>query len=233
MPHPHPYPHDQYRKIPADCLHYLPASDMHPADTHFHFSFAHYFNPKNIRFGVLRVINDDDVMAHDGFHIHSHRDMEIVSYVLSGRLTHWDSETDKEMVLERGHAQIVTAGTGVLHSELNNSDERCRFLQIWILPPAKGLSVRYAHHAFSGEDRQNKILHIVGSLSRADDAALRLNQDVNLYVSELTDPRAEVVFELPAGRQAYINNIEDAVKIEGLPVLETRDSLEFRGPATL
>jgi redox-sensitive bicupin YhaK (pirin superfamily) len=230
---PHSLFHPQYRKIPADCLHYLPASDMHPADTHSHFSFAHYFNPKNIRFGVLRVINDDDVMAHDGFHIHSHRDMEIVSYVISGSLTHWDSATDKETVLERGHAQIIIAGTGVLHSELNNGNERCRFLQLWILPPAKGLPVRYAHRAFSGADRQNRLLHIVGNLNRADDAALLLNQDANLYVSELTDPRAEVVFELQAGRQAYINNIEGAVKIEGLPVLETRDSLEIRGPATL
>jgi redox-sensitive bicupin YhaK (pirin superfamily) len=159
--------------------------------------------------------------------------MEIISYVIDGRLTHWDDATDKEEVLERGHAQIVTAGSGVLHSELNRCDERCRFLQIWILPPAKGLSVRYAHHAFSEADRQNRLLHVVGSLSRADDAALRLNQDVNLYASELTGPQAEVVFELKAGRQAYINNVEGAAEIEGLSVLEIRDSLEIRGPATL
>lgn len=225
--------HSQYRKIPADNLHYLAASDMHPADTYFHFSFAHYFNPENVRFGVLRVINDDDVKAHGGFDIHGHRDMEIVSYVIDGRLTHWDSATDKEEVLERGHAQIVTAGTGVLHSELNQCDERCRFLQIWILPPAKGLSVRYAHRAFSETDRQNRLLHVVGSLGHADEAALRLNQDVNLYASELTDPEAEVVFELQAGRQAYVNDIEGAVRIEGLPALEIRDSLEIRGPTTL
>jgi redox-sensitive bicupin YhaK (pirin superfamily) len=233
MTHPYSHSNFQYRKIPADKLHYLPASDMHPADTYFHFSFAHYFNPDNVRFGVLRVINDDDVKPHGGFDIHSHRDMEIISYVIDGRLSHWDDATDKEEVLERGHAQIVTAGSGVLHSELNQCDERCRFLQIWILPPAKGLSVRYAHHAFSEADRQNRFLHVVGSLSRADDAALRLNQDVNLYASELTDPQAEVVFELKAGRQAYINNVEGAVEIEGLSALETRDSLEIRGPATL
>jgi redox-sensitive bicupin YhaK (pirin superfamily) len=225
--------HSPCRKIPADSLHYLPASDLHPANTYFHFSFAHYFNPGNVRFGVLRVINDDDVMAHGGFHIHGHRDMEIISYVINGRLTHWDSATDEETVLERGHAQIVTAGTGVLHSELNNDDERCRFLQIWILPPAKDLSVRYAHRAFSAADRQNRLLHVVGSLSRADDAVLRLNQDVNLFASELTDSRAEVIFKLQAGRQAYINNVEGAARIEGLPVLETRDSLEIHGPATL
>ena len=225
--------HSQYRKISADNLHYLPASDTHPADTYFHFSFAHYFNPENVRFGVLRVINDDDVKAHGGFDIHGHRDMEIVSYVIDGRLTHWDSATDKEEVLERGHAQIVTAGTGVLHSELNQCDERCRFLQIWILPPAKGLSVRYAHRAFSETDRQNRLLHVVGSLGHADDAALRLNQDVNLYASELTDPEAEVVFELQAGRQVYVNDVEGAVRIEGLPALEIRDSLEIRGPTTL
>jgi redox-sensitive bicupin YhaK (pirin superfamily) len=223
----------QYRKIPADNLHYLPASDMHPADTYFHFSFAHYFNPGNVRFGVLRVINDDDVKPHNGFDVHGHRDMEIVSYMINGRLTHWDSALNQEEVLERGHVQIVTAGAGVLHSELNKHDERCRFLQIWILPPAKGLPVRYAHHAFSDADRQNRLLHVVGGLSHADDAALRLNQDVNLYASELTGPQAEVVFELKTGRQAYINNVEGAAKIEDLAVLETRDSLEIRGPATL
>jgi redox-sensitive bicupin YhaK (pirin superfamily) len=93
--------------------------------------------------------------------------------------------------------------------------------------------VRYARRAFSKADRQNRLLHVVGSLGCANDAALRLNQDVNLYASELTDPQAEVVFELQAGRQAYVNNVEGAVRIEGLPVLETRDSLEIRGPTTL
>ncbi|MDR1647240.1 MAG: pirin family protein [Zoogloeaceae bacterium] len=222
-----------YRKKAAAILHYLPASDMHPADTYFHFSFAHYYDPENMNYGVLRVINDDDVKPASGFDVHGHRDMEIVSYLIHGHLTHWDSATNQEQALERGHVQIITAGAGVLHSELNRHDDRCRFLQIWILPPAKNLPVRYEHHRFTDAERQNRLLHIVGSLGHKDEAPLRLNQDVNLYTSELTDANAEVRFELQAGRQAYINNFEGVVSIEGLPTLETRDSLEINGPAAL
>lgn len=223
----------QYRKIDAASLHYLPASGRHPADTFFHFSFADYHNPENINFGVLRVLNDDDVFPHSGFDRHPHRNMEIVSYVVSGKLTHWDSATDVEDVLQRGHVQTVTAGAGVWHSEMNNHDEHCRFLQIWILPPASGLPVRYENHKFDATQRQNKLLHIVGNPAGDGTAPLHLNQDVNLHVSELTDPAARVSFSLKAGRQAYINNIEGAVDIGGVGVLQERDALEIAGPAEL
>ena len=223
----------QYRHIDGQTLHYLPASSVHPADTHFHFSFANYFDPQRVRFGALRVLNDDDVLPHSGFGQHPHRDMEIVSYVVDGELTHWDSATDKEAVLERGHVQTVTAGSGVWHSELNQHSGHTRFLQIWILPPARGLPVRYENHRFGEADRRNKLLHIVGSMSSPGDAPLRLNQDVNLHVSELTDPQAQVKFSLKPGRQAYINNFEGAVRIAGLPTLRERDALEVVGPAEL
>lgn len=223
----------KYRQIDAQSLHYLPASTMHPADTFFHFSFANYYNPDNMNFGVLRVLNDDDVLPHSGFGKHPHRDMEIVSYVVSGQLTHWDSATDVEDTLQRGHVQTVTAGMGVWHSELNNHAEPCRFLQIWILPPAKGLPVRYENRKFDATDRLNKLLHIVGNPSSRDEAPLHLNQDVNFYVSELTDLDARVSFSLKAGRQAYINNVEGTVDIDGLATLEERDALEIVGPAEL
>ncbi len=199
-----------YRKIDADSLHYLPASDLHPADTYFHFSFANYYNPENIRFEVLRVLNDDDVKPHSGFDKHPHRDMEIVNYVVKGKLTHWDSATDVEDVLERGHVQTVTAGTGVWHSELNKHDEWNRFLQIWILPPAEGLPVRYENHKFTPEERHNRLLQIVGNTSNKDQVPLNLNQDINMFVSEITDSDARVTYHLEAGRQAYINNFEGA-----------------------
>lgn len=223
----------QYRHIAARTLHYLPASAQHPADTYFHFSFANYRNPDNINFGVLRVLNDDDVRAHDGFGKHPHRDMEIVSYVVKGQLTHWDSATDVEDTLQRGHVQTVTAGSGVWHSERNLQDETCRFLQIWILPPADGLPVRYENHKFEPEERLNKLLQIVGNPSNQDQVALHLNQDVNLYVCELTDPEARVSFSLKAGRQAYVNNVEGSVDIDGLATLGERDALEIFGPAEL
>lgn len=223
----------QYRQIDGASLHYLPASDRHPADTFFHFSFANYYNPENVNFGVLRVLNDDDVLPHSGFGKHPHRNMEIVSYVVSGKLTHWDSATDIEETLERGHVQTVTAGAGVWHSELNHDDAHCRFLQIWILPPANDLPVRYENHKFDAADRLNKLLQIVGNPSNQEEVPLHLNQDVNFYVSELTEPEARVSFSLKAGRQAYINSIEGAVDIDGVATLAERDALEIVGPAEL
>lgn len=223
----------QYRHIRAASLHYLPASRVHPADTYFHFSFANYHNPENMNFGVLRVLNDDAVLPHSGFDKHPHRDMEIVSYVVNGKLTHWDNATAVEDVLQRGDVQTVTAGTGVWHSELNRHDEHCRFLQIWILPPANALPVRYENRKFDAADRRNKLLHIVGNTSNQDEVPLHLNQDVNFYVSELTERDARVAFTVQAGRQAYINNFEGAVKVDGVAILQERDALEVVGPAEL
>ncbi len=221
------------RIIAAEDLHYLPASRVHPANTYFHFSFANYHNPDNVRFGVLRVLNDDDVKPHEGFEKHPHQEMEIVSYVVKGKLTHWDSATDVHDTLERGHVQTVTAGTGVWHSELNEQVEWTRFLQIWILPPENGLPVRYENHKFDPEERRNQLLQIVGNPSNQEQVPLHLNQDVNLFVSELTEKKAQVSYTLEAGRQAYINNFEGSVDIKDHVTLNERDSLEITGPAEL
>ncbi len=223
----------QFRKINAEHLHYLPQSMVHPADTYFHFSFANYHNPDNMNFGVLRVLNDDDVKPQDGFDKHPHKNMEIVSYVVSGELTHWDSATDVEDTLGRGHVQTVTAGDGVWHSELNKHDEWTRFLQIWILPPKGDLPVRYENHKFAPEERQNKLLQIVGNLSNQDEVPLRLNQDINMFVSELTESDTEVRYTLKAGRQAYINNFEGSIEVKDYATLKERDSMEVVGPAEL
>ncbi|WP_054179599.1 pirin family protein [Trabulsiella odontotermitis] len=222
----------RYRVKKANDLHYLPASDFHPADTYFHFSFSNYYDPDNMHYGVLRVVNDDNVKPRHGFDRHPHKNMEIVSYVIDGKLTHWDSATREEDILARGHVQTITAGSGVWHSELNNQDDWCRFLQIWIVPSSNGLAVRYNNHKFTEEDRKNKLLHIVGSLKN-DNAPLSLNQDVNMYVSEMTDPAAEVKFKLKKGRQAYINNFEGSVQVDGIATLAELDTLEIAGPASL
>jgi len=223
----------RYRKIDAGQLHYLAASAHHPANTYFHFSFANYYNKDNMNYGVLRVLNDDDVVPGGGFGQHPHRDMEIVSYVVKGELTHWDNATNIENTLERGHVQIVTAGDGVMHSELNKHDNWTRFLQIWILPPAKGLAVRYEAKKFEPGDRINKLLHIVGNSANKGEAPLYLNQDVNFHVSEITSKEAKIFFALKANRQAYINNFEGSVKIGGLTTLAERDSIEIAGPAEI
>ncbi len=222
-----------YRKLVGEDLYFTEASHHHPANTYFHFSFANYHNPNNMQFGVLRVLNDDDVRPNSGFDRHPHKDMEIISYIVKGELTHWDSVTNSEETLGRGTVQTLTAGSGLWHSELNKHNGWTRFLQIWILPPARGLPVRYDHQEYSLKERQNKLLHIVGNTSNKNEVPLHLNQDINMFVSEFTDEGAKVQFRLEEGRQAYVNNIEWRIEVEGLAILKERDSLEVVGPATL
>jgi hypothetical protein len=221
-----------YRKISAGSLHYLEASRMHPANTYFHFSFAQYHNPVRMNFGHLRVLNDDDVRPQGGFGTHPHRDMEIVSYIVGGKLTHRDSAGFHD-TLGRGHVQTISAGTGVTHSELNEEEGWCRFLQIWILPEAADLPVRYENHKFDLKDRENKLLLIVSNSKNKGQAPLYVCQDVNLYVSELTEKDKSVNFSLEEGRQAYLNCFEGSINIEGFPSLGERDSLELHGKSEL
>ncbi|WP_354625150.1 pirin family protein [Psychromonas sp. MME2] len=100
-----------HQKISASELHYLPSSEVHPADTYFHFSFANYYNPVRMHFGALRVLNDDEIKPHSGFGRHPHQDMEIISYIISGKLTHWDNVTEQQETIGRGHVQAISAGT--------------------------------------------------------------------------------------------------------------------------
>jgi redox-sensitive bicupin YhaK (pirin superfamily) len=212
---------------------------MHPANTYFHFSFANYYDPKRMRFGALRVFNDDDISPRNGFGRHPHRDMQIISYVIRGKLTHWDSVTNKQEAIGRGHVQAISAGTGLWHSEMNAHDEWCRFLQIWILPEHAGGPVRYEHQAFEPEARANTLLHIVGGQANKGKAELSVNADVNLYVSEIIDKDTVLTFELKAGRQAYINCIEGSVQFESQGVnadslhLDEKDTLELKGEHSL
>ena len=222
-----------FRKIEAQSLHYLPSSAVHPADTYFHFSFADYHDPARTNFGALRVFNDDDVRPKSGFGRHPHRNMEILSYIVGGALTHWDSVTNEEDVLRRGEAQVIGAGTGVWHSEMNRGDEPCRFLQIWILPAAVDLPVRRKTCKPALAERENRLLQLVGPRSDADRVPLEVEQDVNVYVSELTDRFARVTFSVKAGRQAYVNNFEGRVSIAGITTLDERDTLEVVGPLEL
>lgn len=225
-----------FEKIEKARLHYLPASEMHPADTYFHFSFASYYDPANLNFGVLRVLNDDEVRPESGFGRHPHRDMEIITYVVSGTLTHWDSATDTEEQINRGEVQVITAGTGVLHSELNRQKESCRLLQIWIMPSAHGLPVRYDGKQFSLQERENRLLQVVGNPANAGKVPLYVNQDVNVYVSEITDNESTVPFTIAADRQAYINCIEGELEVAGcgeIIQLAAKDSLKIRSQCDL
>lgn len=223
---------ENFEKINANDRHYLEASHTHPANTYFHFSFANYYDPENMNFGVLRVINDDKVKPNSGFDTHPHRDMEIFSYVVEGKLTHRDSAGNHE-ILSRGHVQCITAGTGVTHSELNEQDDWCRFLQIWVLPEAENLPVSYHLNKFTFGDRNNKLLQIISGSKTKDQAPLSVNQDLNAFVSELTDKKKKISFSLKDNRQAYIFCFEGDINIQEYPSLEEGDSLKIIGQADL
>ena len=154
-------------------------SDLGWLKSIFHFSFAEYHNPKNINFGVLRVINDDLIAENTGFPLHPHKDMEIITYVVNGEVTHTDS-IGNESIIRRGEVQYMSAGTGIYHSEANNSStEVLRALQIWILPDFRNHVPNYGEYRFEWSDRKNKFLHMVSSKSGA--APIKINQDINIY----------------------------------------------------
>lgn len=181
-------------------------------DSHFHFSFAEYYNPANIQFGALRVVNDDLVKPGYGFTPHPHEDMEIVSIVLQGELSHADSMGNKH-TLTKGQVQYMSAGTGVVHSEMNEGDELLRFFQIWILPDKSGHTPNYGDYRFEKKDRHNKLLHMVSS--KQGDAPIKINQDMNIYDSEI-DAGKEVEFPVAKGRQAYLVNAEGKINVNGI-----------------
>ncbi|MBS6502735.1 MAG: pirin family protein [Clostridium sp.] len=188
----------------------------------FHFSFAEYFNIDNMNFGVLRVINDDLIEGNTGFDLHPHKDMEIVSYVVEGELTHGDTMGNRNTI-SRGHVQYMSAGTGVYHSEYNLGDSTARLLQIWVIPDKKGYKPAYGDYRFNWDDRKNKWLNIVSS--KDGDAAIKINQDANFYVVEL-DEGKEIDFQVGSNRQAYLVQIEGNSTINNLELNE-RDALEI------
>ena len=188
----------------------------------FHFSFAEYYNPHNIKFGVLRVINDDLVEPNTGFDTHPHRNMEIISYVVNGELTHGDSMGNKNAIT-RGHVQYMSAGTGVYHSEHNLGKDELRFLQIWIFPDKEDYKPNYGDYRFDWSDRQNKWLHMVSS--RNGNAPIKINQDINVYSLEL-DKGKEINFQVNEGRQAYLVQIEGGAIINDIE-LNNRDGMEI------
>ncbi|WP_147532907.1 pirin family protein [Bacillus marasmi] len=188
----------------------------------FHFSFADYFNPENIQFGVLRVINDDLIAQKTGFDTHPHRDMEIISYVVNGDLTHRDSMGNKNTI-SRGHIQYMSAGTGVRHSEHNLGEKVLRLLQIWIFPNQNGLKPNYGDLRFNWDERKNKWLHMVSGVN--GDAPIKINQDANIYSLEL-DKGKDIHFPVKEGRQAYLVQIEGTSKMNDIE-LNDGDGMEI------
>ncbi len=184
-------------------------------DTHWHFSFDSYHDPSNIHWGALRVFNDDVIEPSQGFGMHPHRDMEIVTYVLSGELEHQDS-TGNRGVIHPGEVQVMSAGTGILHSEYNHSQKTpLHLLQLWILPRTRGLKPRWEQHQFMPAERQSKLLPVVSSGELA--GTLTIDQDAQIYVSALP-AGGEVKHQSRPHRKAYLFVIEGELSVNGTPL---------------
>jgi redox-sensitive bicupin YhaK (pirin superfamily) len=182
-------------------------------ESRFHFSFAHYRDVDNMNFGVLRVLNDDIIQANSGFDIHPHHDMEIISYVVDGEITHKDSMGNEES-LSRGEVQYLSAGTGIMHCEYNmDSIKDLRLLQIWIIPPKKNINPLYGSHRYKSSERKNNLLNIVSPQN--GNANVKIHQDVNFYVSEL-DMGKNIDYEIQNNRQVYFVQIEGKCKINNI-----------------
>ncbi len=190
-------------------------------DSRHTFSFGHYHDPKFIGFGPLRVINEDRVQPGRGFDTHGHRDMEIISYVVSGALRHEDS-LGNGSIIRPGDVQRMTAGSGVRHSEYNASDEEpVHFLQIWIQPEALGLAPGYEQKAFPAEQQTNRLTLVVARGGR--DGAVSIHRDVDIYAGRL-DAGVTIGHAFRAGRSGWMQVVRGELRANDL-VLQAGDGL--------
>lgn len=181
-------------------------------DSRHTFSFGNYYDPQHMGFGKLRVINEDKVTPSQGFGTHGHRDMEIISYVLSGALAHKDS-IGNGSTIRPGDVQRMSAGTGILHSEFNASDtDPVHFLQIWVMPEQSGLEPGYEQTYFASEAKQDQ-LRLIGSRDGRD-GSVTIHQDLNLYAAQLSVDET-VTHALSEGRIAWVHVARGAVALNG------------------
>ena len=197
--------------------------------THHTFSFADYQDPKQMGFRSLRVMNEDEVAPEQGFGMHGHRDMEIVTYVLEGELEHQDSMGNGE-VLRPGEFQHMSAGSGIRHSEFNPSKTvPVHLYQIWLLPEKPGLLPSYSQKAFSAEGRQDRWQVVASRDGR--DGSLRINQDAAIELANLS-AGSKLVKELAPGRHAWLQVLRGSVSLNGQS-LPTSDGAAISGETNI
>jgi quercetin 2,3-dioxygenase len=193
------------------------------------FSFADYYDPVHMGFGPLRVINDDTVAGGGGFPRHSHRDMEIISYVIEGALQHEDN-IGNGAVIRRGDVQRMSAGPGVIHSEFNASKtEPVHFLQIWIVPKRPGLPSGYEQKFFSDDDKRGQLRLVVSP--EGANGSVRIQQDARMFAA-LLDPGQSVLHTLVKGRKGWIHVVKGTADING-QTLKTGDGMAIDGEEKL
>lgn len=186
------------------------------------FSFSSYYNPNRMQFGALRVLNDDIVAPDMGFGTHGHENMEIVSIPISGELAHRDSTGNAE-VIRSGEVQIMSAGTGIRHSEFNHSqNDPVNFLQIWILPKEIGIKPRYEQKLFEVSERKNKLQTVVSPVKNSD--AVWINQDSYFSLANIEQGK-ELEYKMNlAGNGVYLFLIEGSITFDG-EIFEKRDGI--------
>ena len=196
-------------------------------DSFHSFSFADYHDPRHMGFGPLRVINEDRIAPGTGFGTHGHRDMEIISYVLSGRLAHKDNMGNVETI-PPGDVQRMSAGTGVMHSEFNHAEnEETHFLQIWIEPHTRGIAPGYEQKTFAPEEKRGR-LRLVAAPG-GEQGAIHISADASLYAG-LFDGTESTTLSLQPGRKAYVHLVRGALNVNGLP-LQGGDAAKLEGEA--
>lgn len=189
------------------------------------FSFANYFDKDKMNFGALRVLNDDLIAPQMGFGTHPHNNMEIITIPLQGVLKHRDNMQNDWQAVLPGEVQVMSAGTGVQHSEINGSDEASLGLfQIWIVPNKQNINPRYAQKSFASEDRENKLQILVTSVDDAVENALTIQQDAQLSRMDLTKDRTFDYKLKSENHGVYIMVISGSVSVES-ELLETRDAI--------
>jgi hypothetical protein len=203
------------------------AEDRYAADhgwlqSRFSYSFAEYYDPDNLQFGPMRVLNDDRIAPGAGFGMHPHREMEIVTVVLQGRLEHRDSIGNRA-VTGWGGIQRMSAGTGISHSEYNASEtETLELLQMWFLPAERGLQPSYETTAFDPQSLRGRLVPIASSKPEPGKVA-HIHQDMTIYLSELQAGES-LRFEQPAGRKAFLFVIEGDLRMNEDTLLGRRDA---------
>jgi redox-sensitive bicupin YhaK (pirin superfamily) len=198
-------------------------------DSRHTFSFGEYYDAKQMGFGPLRVINEDRVSPGQGFGTHAHRDMEIISYVLEGALEHKDS-IGTGSVIRPGDMQVMSAGTGIRHSEFNHSKtEPVHFLQIWVIPDREGIAPRYEQKTFPDVDKRGR-LRLVGSADGREGSVV-VHQDVQILAA-LLNAGEQVTHALPPGRKGWVQVVRGAVALNGHE-LATGDGAAVTGEPAL
>lgn len=193
------------------------AQDRHFTDfgwlqTYWLFSFASYYDPHNIQFGALRVFNDDVVAPGTGFPTHPHEEMEIITIVLDGEMTHQDSMGNKAVIMA-GDVQRMSAGTGLTHSEFNLAEQPVHFYQIWVLPDTPGLEPSYDQRSFSPDQWRNRLLPVASG--QPIENVVSFHTDATIYRGQL-DAGHRLDFDNTAGRRVFVYLTEGELTIDGL-----------------